>query len=102
MIHSTILEVTSAMVFQQFFTIFAGFSHSNTENNCPRQDTDVVGCDKGIDWIVNQFEQEVAEDLANSIWWSNIGISTIQGNFNRYDETLLGTATSAAAKVPTK
>ena len=78
MIHSTILEVTSAIVFQQFFTLFfAGLSHSNPKTTAQDKDTDVVSSNEGIGWIVNQLKQEIAEGLTQFHLVGDFCIGTI-------------------------
>ena len=50
----------------------ASFSHGNSKDNSPGQDTDIVRSDEGVDGIVHQLKQKIAEDLSDSIWRRNL------------------------------
>ena len=53
--------------------MFTGFSHGNSKDSCPRKDPNVVGLLQGIDRVVDDLEQEITNDFANSIWRGAFG-----------------------------
>lgn len=50
----------------------ASFPHGNSKDDSPGQDTNVVSGDEGVDGIVHQLKQKIAEDLSDSIWRRNL------------------------------
>lgn len=52
--------------------MLTGFSHCHTKDDCPRQNPDIIGLDQGVDWIINKVEEEIAQNLADAFWGTDL------------------------------
>ena len=61
----------------------AGFPHGNSKDDSPGQYTNVVSGAEGVDGIVHQLKQKIAEDLSDSVWRRNFlgGRSQLYANW---------------------
>ena len=72
-------------MFSKVLTLLACFSHSHSKDDCPRQNDDIISLAQSVDRIIDKVEEEIAQDLTDALWGTDLRAGSSQLDGHRKD-----------------